>query len=331
MKKRGQITAKQFIALIILVLGIVLILILWASLNWKPTITKEICHESVVYRGSVNVGPFQTSKIVPLKCKTEKICLTDDDDCKQYGELNKDNPVTKVELSEGNEREEILDVLSDAMFDCHSILGEGKVLYMPYPTFDEKYCVICSRIAFDEKTIERLKNEEFKDISYGEVYKNLQSKKTNQGKTYLEFIHPGWEDWNKVKEVFSELKTQENSPEQIKKLNFDDWTIKTDFENGYAIVASISPDSIWASYGGTAAAFLIAGFGTAISLTGVGAPIGVSMIAISSTFVGTTAGGITLAYTHPGGEDFVSIPPSIQPFSEESLNSLGCTSFENAP
>ena len=322
--KKGALTAKQLVTLIILVISFVVVLLLWSLLNFNPVIDKEICHQSVIFRGSFNTPFLQASEVVPLKCQTEKICLTNKEDCQQFPPPKRGSGVTKIKISKDSSdaREEILETIANAMFDCNSMLGEGKILFMPRSTYDENYCLICSRFVFEEETLKKLNEAGFNDISYGDLYKYLQSRETIDGKSYLEFLHPNWIDWRVIQPTFDELKKSKTASESLKNLNFNDWIIDRNFEGGYAVVAQIAPKGTWRSWAGGIAV----GAGTILTLTGIGLPVGIGLIGL-----GAVVGGATFWYTYPGEGDFEYSPPSIQPFDARTLKGLGCTSFETAP
>ena len=330
MEKKGALTSSQLIGLIILVISFVVVLLLWAAINWIPIIDKETCHQSIIFRGSFNVGPIQTSEIVPLKCQTEKICLTHDENCQQFPPPKRGSGVTKVKISknDADAREEVMETIANAMFDCHSTLGEGKVLFFPNRFYKGTYCLVCSRIVFEKDTLKEISDEEFKDIGYGEFYRYLQSKKTIDGRSYLEFLHPNWVDWRAIQPAFFALRDSEEAPESLKAIDFNDWVIDKDYEEGYAIISTIitkSTGEAWLKAVGVAAIPV----GATLIASGIGAPVGMGLIALSVAG-GTVAGGVTFFYNHPSGDAQYS-PPAIYPYNAESLNSLGCTSFETAP
>src|SRR3989344_7846855 len=97
MEKRGDggLTARQFIIILISLLGFVLVLALLVQLYFLNDISDyEICHTSVISRATT---PQAESQYVPLKCNTKKICLTSDKDCVQFiGE----SKVTKLSIEE---------------------------------------------------------------------------------------------------------------------------------------------------------------------------------------------------------------------------------------
>jgi hypothetical protein len=341
--KKGELTSGQIISLIILILSFVIILfVLWKTYTWNPIIDKESCHQSVVFRSSVNFGFIKSSKVVPLKCQTEKMCMTmSGQDCLQVGKNTKTNIVTPVKLDKDPEiaRQQLLDKITEAMYDCHSMLGEGKLQFVPETWFQswkmgeavesgnpndigkKHYCLICSRIVLDDEARQKLS-----DITYSELYLALSRKTTPDKKTYLEYLYPDWKDWHYAYQLFQKLKEENEKNKDkyngvsIANMKFEDWKMNLSDEGGFAIIAQESAKDYSAIVAGTAAAVV----GTALVATGVGAPAGISLIGAG------VVGGATFWYNSPTG-DYKYSPPTVEPYNLERLQSMQCDSFETAP
>lgn len=324
MVRKGEITSTQLVMLIILIVSFVVVIsFLYKIYNWNTLIDKESCHESIVFRSSVNFGFIKSSKIIPLKCRTEKICLSmSGEDCVQVGKNSKENPVTKIKLDKdpAKARSQIIDQLTESMRECHSMLGEGKLLFMPNNVLGgEKYwtatnyCLICSRVVLDEEARDKIG-----DISYAELYQALGNKALPDKRTYLEYLHPGWKDWHSIGRLFGQLK-EEGLP-QLKEINnIEEWKIKLSEEKGFAIVSQIAPKSYWVSF--TKAGV---GLGTvALGATLIGAPVAVGIAGAG------IAGGAIFWYSSPTGE-FAYSPPTVLSYNLENLRAMNCDSFEIA-
>jgi len=129
LNKRG-ISTKWLITMILLVMGFVIILLVYSQFAWKDTITKETCHNSVVLKASVPELPGAIKPIdMPLRCQTEKICITTNallkGDCEEFaGETY----VTKRVSSDPQQQiKEIQQIIAESMVDCWSMMGEGKL------------------------------------------------------------------------------------------------------------------------------------------------------------------------------------------------------------
>ncbi len=151
--KKGSLTATQLVTIILLVIGFAILLFVFYQINWTGQIDKQICHESVILRAT---SPLATQGLVPLKCRTSKICVSSGiigGKCKK--EFENAKGITKVKVKEV---EQIEKLVTQEIIDCWTMMGEGKVsLFSQY--WAERFgvggvystCVICSRVAFDEK------------------------------------------------------------------------------------------------------------------------------------------------------------------------------------
>ncbi len=316
--KKAEMSSKMLITIILLVIGFGILLIVYSNLNGIQEVDRQACHESIVFRSTFNAGPFEVGKAtIPLKCRTEKICLSmSGDDCPGMAP-GKKNPVTEIELSNDKEeaKREILETIANAMYDCNSMLGEGKLDFMPHKFTEKNYCLICSRIVFDEEA-----RKEVKEVGYGELYQYLEKKKTPEGKSYLSHIYPGWVDWEASKTIF-EKKQEKSEDGNFKKLKFEDWKIDLEYEGGYAIIAMMTPESTWNEVVGS----ILIPVGSLLVLSGIGAPVGVGMIT-----TGALAGGAIFMYNFPGGKYLYS-PPTLTDYNADNLKDLECSSFETAP
>src|SRR3989344_419481 len=128
-KKKGEMTSGQIVSLIILIISFVVILLVFLANDWNQTIDSETCHQSVIYRASLHQLAKSATDYVPLKCKTEKICLTDGEECKEYGKDSRKNPVTTVKLEDNKDeaKKQILDSIANSLYECHTMMGEGEV------------------------------------------------------------------------------------------------------------------------------------------------------------------------------------------------------------
>ncbi len=328
MKKGESSIIKVMIGVIILVISFFIILT-FLRFSWNTVADKETCHQSVIYRSSAKVKPLEAStKAIPLKCQTEKICFSmSGEDCEIAG--TKDNPVRKIKLNKDvvKAKDEIKENIAESMKECHWMLGEGQLNFMPHKLTDKTYGLICTRFVFDKEVKEKIDG-----ISYVEIYSYLENKQLKDGRNYLEYLHPNWKNAGDAVNIFETLKREgqgnENFKNEIKNLKFKDWKINTNKEGGYAIIAQISPEGNWESYalGGGSAIAIPAG--AALIASGIGAPVGISLIGIATT-TGVATGGAVLWYNYPEKYDYS--PPEIYPFDVQSLKILGIHSFEIAP
>lgn len=328
--REGKIFTDTVIIVIVLIITFVILLFFLFRISWQPVIDKQACHQSVVYRSSAKLGPLQAStKGIPLKCQTEKICFSmSGSDCMDISST-KNSPVKKVTLSKDiiKAKEEIKDTLAESMRECHWMLGEGQLDFMPKDFKQKNYGLICTRFVFDEESKKNIES-----IGYPELYAHLEKKTLRNGKSYLEYIYPGWEKSQDSLQLFEAFKQQINENEELRNdygnLNPVDWKINLNNERGYVIVAQIAPEGNLASW---AAAFGVGGaipLGAGLIATGIGAPLGFTILGLSGA-AGVISGGAVLYYSYPEKYDYA--PPAIYEFDVDVLKNIGIYSFEIAP
>lgn len=152
--KRASLTSTQLTIIILLIVGFALLLFLFLRFLWEPNINNETCHQSVILRGTTSSLSGLLKGFVPLKCKTNKYCISTRLIGQECEEFAGESGVTKIRV---NSKEEIEKFLAGEIVTCWSMMGQGKVdlfsdwlsqeysLGQVYPT-----CVICSRIAYDK-------------------------------------------------------------------------------------------------------------------------------------------------------------------------------------
>lgn len=334
--KKAELTSAQLVGIILLVVGFAIILIFWSAFSLSGRIDKEACHESVVLRSSFNFGPIEAGKTIPLRCQTEKICLSmSGEDCEEFGKPTKKYPVTKIKLNKNKDEaiKEVKEAIANALYDCHSMLGEGKLDFMNHEFETENYCLICSRFAFDKQAKENLSG-----LSYKELYQYMEKQIIPSGKSYLEYVYPGWHSAKDAEKIFEALKEQNSKLEKknldFEKMEFEDWKIETQGQGGYAIIAQMMPQGTWVNWakiGGVIAG----GVATVIGITAipVSGPVGIAIATAGIKLtVGTTiaAGSLIYIYDHPN-EEYKYASPVIFPYNLNALKRIGCSSFETAP
>lgn len=310
--KKGEMSTTALITMIVLVVSVLILAFLYFRYPWSTDINKEVCHESIVKRATFNAGPFEPGKnIIPLKCRTEKVCITDSGKaCPDLPQSTRDSPVETISIKSGDDaRQIVLDTIAEKMYDCHDILGRGNLDFMPHTFTQKNYCFICSRIAFDDEVKQAVPS-----ITYAELYRYLQQKKTDDGQSYLRFIYSGWDNWEASRDLFEQIKEKNPS---MKNMRYEDWKIQLNAPGGQAIIVQELPTGTWKSWA-TGAGAVVA---TGLILTGVGAPVGVAIIS------GASLGGYAFFKTDPSGQFEYMAPTPIQ-YNTQQLKALNCDSFE---
>lgn len=170
--KKAALVQYTLITIIILLVSAAIVLLFFKAFPFEETIDKEACRTSVALRNEAYLrGENILPEIVPLKCKTEKITITTENE-----EIIKRN-------------------LANAMYDCWWMMGEGKMqpfaestwrsFAIPNKGNAESACVICSTIDFDKgaknKRIDLLpylvtSKIPLKDITYFEYFTDKADK-----------------------------------------------------------------------------------------------------------------------------------------------------------
>lgn len=201
MEKRGEVSTSFLVSIILIVLGFAIVLLVFLQFSWTDTIDKEACHASVVLRGTL---PELAKSYSPLKCQTEKVCLT------KGGFLSKPcsdvfagvKSVTNLVVSsntfnknDNDAKTEIERAISQQVIDCWTMMGQGKIsienagMLKQYALEEVvPFCVICSRIAADKTLASDLGVSEA-DLATVDPYDYMRTHKIPEGEiSYLDYI-----------------------------------------------------------------------------------------------------------------------------------------------
>jgi hypothetical protein len=162
--KRGELTSAQIVTITVIIIGFLVVAFFLTGLFTQGNLTdKELCKLSVVERATLPRA-LQNQGIISLQCTAEKICISESgkkDACKEFsGEKN----IRGVKLTGNTENKaKIIERESaNAMFDCWSMMGGGKLdIFGGDITYveAESACVVCSRVALAEDVKEEVKRE----------------------------------------------------------------------------------------------------------------------------------------------------------------------------
>ncbi len=289
--RRGEITTQQIVLLIILIVSFAVILFFLVQLNPGKTTDKEVCHNSVATRGS-GVLPEES---IPLNCKTDYICLTQDRSCENM--VNPD--IKNVKITDGV-YDEVYETLAKEMADCWWTFGEGKLNYVGKELQSKRYCSICSQVGFDNSL-------GITPISQEGLYDYLA--KTNMPDkeiTYLDYLVG--------------LKSSDDIQKKLKEGNKDALILGNsnykDIDPGkqYYIITGISSKT--GGWVGTAA--VIGGVAGLVIAGPIGLVIGGGVGGVGGYFIGTTIEDAKYQY----------LTPSIIEASSEEFDKLQCASIK---
>jgi hypothetical protein len=160
--KKGEPSTGALVGIIILVLSFAILLILLFRVDLKKNIDKEICHNSVILKSTVIASQNVMKDVVPLKCKTQVLCLSKDGTCEDMVSPS----IVKVKT-----KEEVYNILAEELASCWWMFGEGQIDYVGKEVLaDKNYCSLCSQIAFDN-SIKEIKDLKLSTKVYSETGK----------------------------------------------------------------------------------------------------------------------------------------------------------------
>jgi len=350
MKKGVSELTSLLVALIIIAASLIVLFLFFDRLETTENIDKQACRTSVEARAAFNLGNlFEPGrKVIPLNCKTEKICISDSgENCDAVGfrETEK-NPIKEIKIENADAKIVVLDTISESLLDCHSMLGEGKLDFLPSGWSSRNYCLICSRIALEEET-----RNNIGEISYMQLYQHLQQKQTPKEQSYLEFIYEA-RSALEMADILENMKEQINEETGKQTVSsIEEFKLDLKHENGNAIIVQMSPKGTWNEWIGLTSgaagavtvlgAVIVAPFTGGISLGAIG--VGVSLIAGGSLTGIPDWGGTALDSEEgillgSGPIIFTETPnsakygrPTLYNYNVEVLQGLNCNEFELAP
>jgi len=180
---------STLVVILLLLLGFIVLVYFFTQIGFGSRADKETCHQSVIIRATTpSFAGLQS--VVPLKCQTEKICITS----KLFGGKCKEFEGTKgITTARVGTKAEVEKVLTQSLFDCWTMMGEGKVSLFSqwiaetygfggiYPT-----CTVCARIAFDSESLTKAGiNASEIDV---EQYMRVHIVPTTENTTYAEYL-----------------------------------------------------------------------------------------------------------------------------------------------
>jgi len=157
-KKRAEMTSTQIVTMILLIAGFAIILYVFNQVGFTKEIDREVCHESVILRMTLP-DTLNLKNLPSLRCKTKKICITDNligkGDCEK--DLGDKYETIKISKDKKEREKQINAFIARELADCWSMMGEGKGQIFTRNLLTTNRCSICSRIAFDVELKKELK------------------------------------------------------------------------------------------------------------------------------------------------------------------------------
>ncbi len=176
--KRGELTSRQLIIIIILIISFGIIIAFFFMLDLGGEIDKESCRNSVMMRGIFSKIPVVGRGFISLKCKTQDVCLSMGGDCEEEVD-----DTIKVE-----DKNKLIKEMVNLLADCWWMMGEGKVDYD-----DKGSCAICYKVYFDDEIKAKIGSE----ISYKDLYQYMKENKvSNSNNNYFYYLYGGNDEDN---------------------------------------------------------------------------------------------------------------------------------------
>lgn len=183
--KKGDINSKYLVGIILLVVAFAVVLLFYYAFDWTGQVDKQSCHNSVVIKGTIPTIANQKVVPVPLKCETEKLCITTN--VLLNGNCDKDYMGEKyqtVRVSSSDYENEIKKIFADKMYECWWMMGQGKLQLYSRGWTSGAACNLCTRIAFDSNLKEQLTKKNINGLTNYLTSNNVP----DGGKTYWQYL-----------------------------------------------------------------------------------------------------------------------------------------------
>lgn len=268
MYQRGDVSALQVVTFLLALTGFVILLTFVYYLYENNSTSQSVCELSVLTRASSPSKSLQA--LVPLKCETQKICLTRGfigDSCTQFaGEKN----VATIRLT-GNApelKQQLESLIADHMYYCWTMMKQGKLdLFGDFATeygldTSAPTCVVCDRIALSAGAAADL--EVRKALEQLDVQEYMRTKQVAGGsKTYLQaFTDTTTSSFARAEDVhFAESGSVKGAPDEVPGVTDNQIAIvfsQIKTQNAADVLTSLGSAA-------TGAAFLIPGKGRVLS------------------------------------------------------------------
>ncbi|HLC52935.1 MAG TPA: hypothetical protein VJK03_00160 [Candidatus Nanoarchaeia archaeon] len=296
MLRNGELTSKQLVTIILIIVSFAVILLFFYMLNLRSHVATEACRNSIVLRGTAPFG-----KTVQLNCKTEDVCISSGGSC---------TDVRGARITKVANKNELLDELGNLMYDCWWQTGAGEIDYASAGFGSvRRECIICNRIYFDA-TAQRT----IKGFTVRELYNHLSEQPSPDGKTSMLYA------LYKTNAIDGVLRGGIGG-ESLEELYKQQYSL--DKREGYALVTAMDKAG-WGAVLGLAAGGAVVG--AAVVVSG-GAALLSTPAAIGALTGGGTFGGFGLITQLPGSTQ--ALPPALYTFNQQGLRQLGCYEVES--
>ncbi len=203
-------------------------------------------------------------------------------------------------------------------------MGEGELNFMPHEFKEQNYCIVCTKIAVDDKY---KSTQKVPTITQGEIFEYLSEREDNIEVSYLKRIYHV-DDPAELKRYFDENgeKIVDDNNYEVNEMNSNiDFNKQT-----YAIIIQQIPEGdATEKFAG-----LFSGGLTTFSIIGIAAKtVGIAFLGVSGIGFAVVGGVIvgTYVYTQSGvNEQYQYAAPAVVPYNAQTLKALKCTDLEGA-
>lgn len=184
-EKKG-IAQTTVVGVILLIIGVGILLMFLYRIQYSDLADTEVCRESVTLRAASLGATYKFAELVPLNCKTSKICITNGGECKS------NFPGETILTKKVKTSNDISKAIADEVLSCWDMMGQGRMTLVNEGLGTKfgfgkvgAHCTICSRIALDKETLKT-------DMDKADVYSYMATR-TVPGKdfTYAQYIAQG--------------------------------------------------------------------------------------------------------------------------------------------
>jgi hypothetical protein len=182
--KRGELTSKQLITIIILIVSFTVIIIFFVALNLKGKVDKEACKNSIAMRSLYSTVGFKginLGGLVKLKCETKKVCITTGKGCPEAG-----REVVVKKVLKNNLEENVMNEIAELHIDSWNMVFEGT---KKFP--GDHDLVIFYLVYFDDEIQDMLGILDAGEYYFG----RLARLNISEDKTYFYYLF-GYDSWS---------------------------------------------------------------------------------------------------------------------------------------
>ena len=339
--KGGQLTSFQIIGFILVIASFAILLLVVYPLFSGSDGSDEVCKLSVLTRATV---PEATQGYIPLKCQTDKICLSDGTGDGKCGDYFAEGEADKIKLDKNSDSaaRKVEEVFANEMYDCWSMMGQGRLSlfnggvleYYNLDSPNKVSCVICSRIVVEHGKIDEVLKHDGNGVDVNSYLE--KTKVPGSGLTYLQtFTDEHFKSYPSAAKIDDEDKIVEFGAGESNEMAIVFSQIKVpDYSTAFGKLLSAGAVGIGGSFavGGLSTLKI---FANPIALAIIiPAAAGVTIISMSNVYAGrATAAGycgkVTTTLTEKGASNGCS-SVSIVPYNVRAINDM-CGILEGSP